>query len=516
MKTTSTTGMKRAAALLASAVVGISSFCNSFATWAEDETAEPVVINIIFDIEEGTDYAKDTSAEDFATYQVDLSQTDRLRLPAGKLKKGNLIFSGWTVDGLYGYTNGSVFLIPDGTTEDIVFKPCYFENSAAVPLHKINYEIIIDGESQDISERVEKTQGRPGQLVLPDYTRFTFDTCSSRGWTDGTHTFDNGQYIVMPDHDINLTGIIQQNVHYTYLAGDVEGLNGMTEFVSPLYIEGFPNELCAKDRFSRNGYYIVGWESSLDGNIYKPLQTVITPGQDVTFTAVWEPVVYPVTFNPLDATIGNTVINAPTGTTITIPPMEGSRDGYVFTGWKYSRTGDIYQPGDEFVVPALMSGQKQTFSAVWKVGTAEPATEAPTEAPTEEITEAPTEEVTEVPTEEATELPIEEATEAPTAEPTAPVEEPTEAPTGDTTEEPTGEVSTLSGDVNLDGKITVSDAVGVLQFIANKEKYALKGQALENADCDGTDGITGGDAVAIQKRDAGLVDSLPLKADIKE
>lgn len=493
MKSTSSiNGMKRAAAFLVSAVISTVSFCNCLTTWAEDDTAEPVIVNVVFDIDEDTGFPEGVTGEAFTTYQIDVSTENRIRLPGDKLKKKGLVFSGWTVDGIYGYPASSVYLIPEGTAEDIVFKPCFFENSVNTEVHKINYEIIIDGESMDLTDRVEKTSGRPGQIILPDYTRFSFDTCSSRGWTDGTHTFDNGQYIVMPDHDINLTGLIQQNVHYTYLAGDYEGINGMTEFVSPLYIEGFPNELCANSRFSRNGYTIVGWLSSLDGQVYKPLQTVITPAQDVTFTAVWEPVVYPVTFNTLDSSVENTIINAATGETITIPPVDDSRDGYVFSGWKYSRTGTTYQPGDEFVIPALLSGQKQIFTAVWVKETSEPVTEAPTAEPTEavtvEATEAPTEEITEIPTDKAT-----------------------EASTGETTEKPTGDVSTLCGDVNLDGKITVSDAVGVLQFIANQKKYALKEQALRNAECDGVDGITGGDAAAIQKMDAGLVKQLPLK-----
>lgn len=77
----------------------------------------------------------------------------------------------------------------------------------------------------------------------------------------------------------------------------------------------------------------------------------------------------------------------------------------------------------------------------------------------------------------------------------------------------TGDLTDMYGDVNLDGKITVSDAVAVLQYIANKEKYALKEQAIKNADVDGQKGITGGDAVVIQKVDAGLlrVSDLPLK-----
>ncbi|MBO4877701.1 MAG: leucine-rich repeat protein [Ruminococcus sp.] len=61
-----------------------------------------------------------------------------------------------------------------------------------------------------------------------------------------------------------------------------------------------------------------------------------------------------------------------------------------------------------------------------------------------------------------------------------------------------------AGDANCDGKITVSDAVAVLQYIANNEKYPLSDEGMLNADIDGEKGITGGDAIAIQKMDAGL------------
>lgn len=69
------------------------------------------------------------------------------------------------------------------------------------------------------------------------------------------------------------------------------------------------------------------------------------------------------------------------------------------------------------------------------------------------------------------------------------------------------------GDVNTDGKVTVSDAVAILQFIANKEKYPLTEQGAVNADIDGAAGITGSDAVIVQKVDAGLIkqSELPLK-----
>ena len=69
----------------------------------------------------------------------------------------------------------------------------------------------------------------------------------------------------------------------------------------------------------------------------------------------------------------------------------------------------------------------------------------------------------------------------------------------------------LTGDTNLDGNISISDSVRILQYLANPKKYALDGLALENADAYGeNDGVTGKDAYAIQMYDAGAVDKLPL------
>ena len=66
------------------------------------------------------------------------------------------------------------------------------------------------------------------------------------------------------------------------------------------------------------------------------------------------------------------------------------------------------------------------------------------------------------------------------------------------------------GDANLDGNVTVADAVAILQYIGNKDKYKLSDEAKANADCfDPGDGITGKDALAIQKLDAKIIKQLP-------
>ena len=75
-------------------------------------------------------------------------------------------------------------------------------------------------------------------------------------------------------------------------------------------------------------------------------------------------------------------------------------------------------------------------------------------------------------------------------------------------EPPTAETG-LKGDANLDGDVTVADAVAILQFIGNRDKYELEPQGKLNADVDGVEGITPNDALTIQKLDAGIIDSFP-------
>ncbi len=72
-----------------------------------------------------------------------------------------------------------------------------------------------------------------------------------------------------------------------------------------------------------------------------------------------------------------------------------------------------------------------------------------------------------------------------------------------TTEVP--EESGVLGDANDDGFVTVADAVAILQYIGNKDKYFLTDKGKRNADVDGASGITGSDALTIQKYDAGLI-----------
>ena len=69
----------------------------------------------------------------------------------------------------------------------------------------------------------------------------------------------------------------------------------------------------------------------------------------------------------------------------------------------------------------------------------------------------------------------------------------------------------LVGDANLDKKVTVADAVAILQHLGNRDKYGLSEQGLINADVDGEPGVTAKDALLIQQMDAHLIDKFPVE-----
>ena len=77
--------------------------------------------------------------------------------------------------------------------------------------------------------------------------------------------------------------------------------------------------------------------------------------------------------------------------------------------------------------------------------------------------------------------------------------------------EVTGTDSVVCGDADLDGKVSVTDIVMILQYSVNSVRYCLEGQALRNADANADGDVTADDAYLVQLYDAGLIDVLPRK-----
>ena len=62
----------------------------------------------------------------------------------------------------------------------------------------------------------------------------------------------------------------------------------------------------------------------------------------------------------------------------------------------------------------------------------------------------------------------------------------------------------------LDGKVDISDAVLIMQYLSNPEKYPISDKGIDLGDvCNRGDGLTGLDALSIQKYEAHSITSLP-------
>lgn len=70
---------------------------------------------------------------------------------------------------------------------------------------------------------------------------------------------------------------------------------------------------------------------------------------------------------------------------------------------------------------------------------------------------------------------------------------------------------TLYGDANVDGEISIADAITVAAYVGNNSKNPVESQGIINADVHNTgDGLTANDALAIQQYLANIIDTLPL------
>ena len=74
----------------------------------------------------------------------------------------------------------------------------------------------------------------------------------------------------------------------------------------------------------------------------------------------------------------------------------------------------------------------------------------------------------------------------------------------------------LYGDANVSGDVDISDAVLIMQSLANPDKYKLNEEGKKNADCyNKGDGVTNMDALSIQKYMLKLIDKLPETLPVK-
>lgn len=563
---------RKTVTVLSAAVMSVCSTFGGFTTFAEG-TAEEITVKFDFGMDTSAitpDYRTDgklSSISDFASYTIPADSTVA-SIPMGVFECDTHTFSGWTVDNFYGYKSGETYRIPNDFEGDtIVFKAVWIDNNES-RLTNIRYNIEYNGVQLERPEWLKDTKCIPGTIFEPDYTTIKIDNLTSSGLTDGERTYTFGTKIIIGDKDMVFTPLWRKDINVTYFAGDVDRLKG-NDTVTFQKLEGGKDELAAKDRFSRNGFNLVGWSSSIDNKVYKPGETIVMPGEDVTFTAVWEAKNYVVLF--ITGNGGTSVkVSGLTDTDIICPDPDYTVDGKYFAGWKDS-DGTIYQVGDNYTIKGAISGGGISLKGVWLDGDAPeiPVTTTATTAGTPVTTTTTVEAEPVVTTTintgimdfapileyETTPMKVGETRKVYVSNPAgafydcqitfvgtdskisvkreedSDIIEITALEAGNVTiavstlgcivpshidltiisvDTPEKVEVSILGDANCDGKVSIADATAILQAVGNPDKYGLTAQGNANADCCNTgDGVTAADALAIKKLDAKFIASLP-------
>ena len=439
---------RKMTAVLSALTMTVCGVSGGFCSAVDTETKE---IKISFDITE--DMSPDLKT-DVTLFDDTVNNTGVYNIPKGSFTKEDYAFSGWTVDGIEGFLSGETYVVPDGV-EEVVFEPVWYKTTDT-DIYNITYNLDFHGEIIEYPKWLKDLSAVAGQIVTPNYAEIQIDGAYTHGLTimDG-YELSFGAHFVMPAENVVVSPKWFKKITFTYFAGDVDRLNGNDTYSFPKN-EGSDTDLAKNDRFSRDGFNLVGWLSDYDGKIYKPLEIITCPDVDVTFTAVWEPKTYNVVFRQGNGG-ANLKVEGKTDTQIICPEPNITVDGKYFVGWQ-TESGEIYQAGSEYTILGVKPGAGILLTAVWETGEPPVTTTAPSTVPT----------------------------------------------TG-------GNVTaTLLGDANEDGNINMSDATAIIQHIGNQDAYGLSPQGIANAElCDNTKGITGMDAVAIQMLIAKTIDKLP-------
>ncbi len=502
--------MTKTAAVLSAAVMSVCGTIGNFTAFAEGEKEVQVIFDFIFDASEiELGYRTDGNLSDLNDFKSFTAVPgENIPIPLGKFDTKTHGFSGWTVDGFYGFKSGETYLIPDDYAEDtLVFTAVWYDYSDE-RLIDMTYNLEYNGEPVERPEWLKDTRAIPGTIFEPNYTTIKVDNygpdginLTSSGLTDGEIVYKFGTKIVVGDTPMEFSPIWLREVNVTFTTGDVDRITGNSS-VTFKKMENGRDELAANDRFSRSGFNLVGWTSSYDGEVYKPGQTVTFPGEDVTFTAVWEPKSYTVLFKTGSGGT-NKKVKGMTDTTIICPDPEHTVEGKTFAGWKDS-DGTIYPVGSEYVIKGALPGAGISLTGVWTDGSEPIVTTPVTTTTTEPTVTTTTTEPVSTTEPDVTTVTTPEVSDKATTTTASEGETPTV-----TTTAPTVEASLL-GDANCDGKVTIADSTAILQAIGNPDKYGLTAEGKANADCCNTgDGITPADALSIKRLDAKLIEKLP-------
>lgn len=105
---------------------------------------------------------------------------------------------------------------------------------------------------------------------------------------------------------------------------------------------------------SNPGHKFVGWKDVSSGTVYAPGKSFTMPDRSVTLSAVWDAILYNVTYDLNGGSGANAPVQqaVPSGTVFVVAdlPQGIKNPGKKFIGWKDVSSGKIYMPSDRYEV----------------------------------------------------------------------------------------------------------------------------------------------------------------------
>lgn len=342
-----------------SAVMAVCSAAPCFVSAETTEADEPLY-TLSYDLDTET-----TECEDFTVFDdVQLKHHEMTNLPEDLPKREGYFLTGWTIDGVFAYEPGDVFMMPD---EDVVFKPVWMAEEGKN--YTLSYSVFYDDEEHidfTVNKNLSTAKYMPGQIYHVAMNSFSRTGYCQIGWTDGENDLYYQAKLIMPAHDVTLTPCWHKYYSIRYDAGDVDRVIGDSAYVFNDRYEGLVFDLALPSRLSRAGFNLTGWLCEYDGQVYKTGSFFTMPGCNVTFYAVWTPKDYNIVFrSTVNGAKENVLVSGKTDTTIICPEPPNNDANRIFAGWKFDGDDNLYQPGDEYLIRGAAPGLGIVLNAQW-------------------------------------------------------------------------------------------------------------------------------------------------------
>ena len=221
------------------------------------------------------------------------------------------------------------------------------------------YSISFDSNGGSTVDTITQDYNSAVTLPTPTRTGYTFEGWLKNGVSYTTST--------IPAENISLTAKWSP-ITYTIIL-DSNNTSGITHTVTATYDS---LTTLSFGSFTQNGYEIIGWSDSYDGEIlYSDTLAAnqnlsSTQGEEIRLYAIWDIKTYNITYSYADE-LNDVTHNNVKGYTIlsdSIKLNEPTRENYTFAGWTCASLG-ITEPTKNFVIPTGTYGDL-TIVANWE------------------------------------------------------------------------------------------------------------------------------------------------------